>query len=153
MRSQDRNYGVRKTHFGPIFITVKEPVGANLIPTEKEPGNIKVLFVDDEVSILDSYTKYFEEKGFDVQGTETANEAIKLYTKWLPDVVVVDVHLAEGSGFSLLGRLTRVGAKVIVLTEDDSPENIITAMNRNARELLVKPVDLVRLQRAVQICA
>jgi DNA-binding response OmpR family regulator len=132
---------------------VKQPTGAEFIQAEKKTGKIKVLFVDDEISILESYKKFFEKQGFEVQGTRTATEAINLYSDWQPDVVVVDAHLSESSGLSLLGRLSRLGAKVIVLTEDDSPENIITAMNRNAREFLVKPVDMARLQRAVQLCA
>ncbi len=124
-----------------------------MLGSEEKKGQIKVLFVDDEVPILESYTKYFKRQGFNVRGIETAKDALEIYSDWLPDVVVVDVHLAESSGLALLGRLSRIGAKVIVLTEDDSAENIITAMNRNAREFLVKPVDMARLQKAVQVCA
>lgn len=119
----------------------------------REAGRIKVLFVDDDVAILESYTKYFERQGFEVRGSETAAGAMEDYTEWNPDVVVVDIHLPDASGLNLLGRLSRAGAKVIVLTEDNSAENVITAMNRNAREFLVKPVDMDQLQRAVQLTA
>lgn len=124
-----------------------------MIGIDRKTGGIKVLFVDDEIQILNSYTKYFEQQGFEVRGIETATAAIEAYSDWQPDVVVVDFHLPDSSGMSLLGRLSRVGAKVIVLTEDDSTETLITAMNRNAREFLVKPVGMARLQRAVQLCA
>ena len=124
-----------------------------MLVIDGKTSQIKVLFVHDEIPILDSYTRYFEQQGFEARGIGTATAAIKIYSDWQPDVVVVDFHLPDSSGMALLGRLSRVGAKVIVLTEDDSTEILITAMNRNAREFLVKPVGMARLQRAVQLCS
>lgn len=125
---------------------------SDLVPREIK-DQIKVLFVDDDAAVLESYCKYFQKQGFEARGTGTAAEAIEEYSEWLPDVVVVDIHLPDSSGLSLLGRLSRVGAKVIVLTRDNSTENIITAMNRNAREFLVKPIDMAQLQQAIQLTA
>ena len=67
----------------------------------------KVLIVEDEVRCIAQLRDCFDkhEKYTVLSVTGSSHEALKLIKIGLPDIVIVDLHLKEGSGFALLERL------------------------------------------------
>jgi len=78
----------------------------------------------------------------------TAERAIREHK---PDLVLLDIHLGDGSGFDLLSRFTPVFFKVIFVTAFD--HFAIKAFRYNALDYLLKPVDPDELCQAARKAA
>jgi DNA-binding NarL/FixJ family response regulator len=80
----------------------------------------RVLIVDDSESFIDAARVLLERQGLAVVGAASnAAEALRLEEKDRPDLVLVDVMLAEESGFELARRLDANGggrASVILVS-------------------------------------
>jgi DNA-binding NarL/FixJ family response regulator len=70
----------------------------------------RVLIVDDNASFIDAARVLLEREGLDVVGTATNSaDALRLEEGDRPDVVLVDIMLADESGFELVRRLDENG--------------------------------------------
>lgn len=63
----------------------------------------KILIVDDESSLRFLFREVFaDEKKFEIKEAATAAEAARIFPKFLPDMVVLDVALPDRDGRTLL---------------------------------------------------
>jgi two-component system response regulator HydG len=108
-----------------------------------------VLLVDDDPAILKSVGSFLERSGYEVFRAATGELALAQNEKNAPDVVLLDLHLPEMSGFEVLETLREQGAAVIVLTGRSDIETAVQAMQRGAENFLTKPVDMPHLLLAV----
>jgi DNA-binding NarL/FixJ family response regulator len=78
-----------------------------------------VLIVDDNETFLGAARALLEREGLSVVGVaSTAAEALPLAAKLRPDVVLVDIALADESGFEVCRRLAdqnRAGGSAVIL--------------------------------------
>jgi len=65
----------------------------------------KLMFVDDEESIRLLYQEEFEEKGFAVVVASNGMEALELFDRENPDLVIIDIKMPGMDGIELLKRL------------------------------------------------
>jgi DNA-binding NarL/FixJ family response regulator len=72
-----------------------------------------------------------------------------------PDAVILDIHLAEGTGFDVLRQLKRrnVGTAVFVLTNYASDAYRATAEQLGARAMFDKSTEFERLREALAAAA
>ncbi len=108
-----------------------------------------VLLVDDDPAILKSVGNFLERSGYQVFRAATGELALQQNEKSAPDVVLLDLHLPEMSGFEVLETLREQDAAVIVLTGRSDIETAVQAMQRGAENFLTKPVDMPHLLLAV----
>jgi two-component system, NarL family, response regulator DevR len=75
-----------------------------------DPQSIRVFLVEDSDLIRVALTQRLEEDPrFTVVGyAETADAAIEALANHLPDVLVTDLHLTQGTGYDVLSYLLRV---------------------------------------------
>ena len=64
----------------------------------------------------------------------------------VPDIVLVDIHLPDGSGLELLEGLGPSAPEVVLITGQASVETAVDALRRGAADYLTKPVDFPRLK-------
>jgi DNA-binding NarL/FixJ family response regulator len=77
---------------------------------------LTAVLVDDSRPFLESATALLEQEGVRVVGTaSTAEEAILCVRTTRPDVVLVDVHLGEASGFDVARMLVEDGSTAPVI--------------------------------------
>ncbi len=72
------------------------------------------------------------------------------------DVVILDLHLKQGTGFGVMRAMSRMPhkARVVVLTNYDLPEYQNAALSLGASYFLDKARDYVRLPQVMQeLCA
>ncbi len=78
----------------------------------------KILVVEDEIDVRETYIDLLEAAGHTVQGVGTASQALQWLFRNVPDVIILDIHLAGESGLLVLSyvrRLRRMArAKIIV---------------------------------------
>jgi DNA-binding NarL/FixJ family response regulator len=68
---------------------------------------LRVLLVDDNQNFIDAAVRLLEAQGLTVVGSaSTADSAIALAARLLPDVVLVDIKLGRESGIDLAQRLS-----------------------------------------------
>ena len=106
----------------------------------------RILVIDDEESICFAFRRYFESRGTAVAVANTVRDGRQRYFELRPDVVFLDVRLADGSGLDLLESLRRddPGACVVMITAHGSLETVTRAIRNKAFDYLVKPLDLDR---------
>lgn len=111
-----------------------------------------VLLVDDDDGLLETMKAILEGRGYCVDTSQTASEALNKFKERHYDVVVIDMVLPDRSGTELLGeletnRIPRV--RKIVLTGHATLENAVQALNLGADAYLIKPVEPDDLIRAI----
>jgi two-component system, NarL family, nitrate/nitrite response regulator NarL len=86
-----------------------------------------VLIVDDNPSFLDAASVLFERQGLLVAGVaSTSDEALRRAEALRPEIVLVDIMLADESGFDLVRRLVetdRGGRTAVILISTHSGED------------------------------
>ncbi|WP_086819865.1 response regulator transcription factor [Allokutzneria sp. NRRL B-24872] len=114
----------------------------------------RVLVVDDEQAITELVSMALRYEGFDVVCAASVAEALTVADRFTPHVVVLDVMLPDGDGFSLAPKLhaRQGGVPVLFLTARDSDEDKIRGLTLGGDDYLTKPFsvgELVARVRAV----
>jgi two-component system nitrogen regulation response regulator GlnG len=109
----------------------------------------KLLIVDDEPLICQSFNWVFAAGEVEVLTAGTVEEAWRRVEEDRPDVIVLDYQLPDGSGLDLFDRIRAADPKrpVIFLTAHGTTETAIEAMKRGAFDYLGKPFDLEQMSR------
>ncbi len=102
----------------------------------------RMLIIDDDRSILDSFKLIFERKGYLVDTAETGNEAIEKVRCNYYNLALIDLGLPDMDGTALLSEFRELNPemKKIVITGLSTRENAISCLNLGADAYLEKPV-------------
>lgn len=116
---------------------------------------MRVLLVEDDMALADAVTVHLRGKGFAVDHVASIAEASAALPVAAWDVVLLDLHLPDGDGLTLIPAVRRRSADtlIVILTARDQVSDRIRGLDAGADDYLVKPFDpdelLARL-RAVQ---
>ena len=113
----------------------------------------RVLFIDDDESILSGLDRYFTKLGYETFTARSGREGIEKFHRVSPHVTVVDLHMPDLSGLAVLEELRSKRPIVIVLTGDTEVEKAVEAMRRGAENFLTKPISLPHLEVVVDKAA
>ena len=106
------------------------------------------LLVDDNPDTLDALTELLRVEGFTTSTAPTLDKARAALQKQVPDVVLLDLNLPDGSGMSLLDVVDDLKAPAVVLiTGHASVSTVVEALRRGVTDYLTKPVDVERLRQ------
>ena len=94
----------------------------------------KLLLVDDEPDLLKMVSDILSDAGFEtVLTAATVKEAIITAEKEKPDLMVLDVMLPDGDGFSLMQQLrTFTNVPIIFLTAKDEAADKLSGLGLGA---------------------
>jgi DNA-binding response OmpR family regulator len=101
-----------------------------------------ILVVDDDKSILRTFTRILQKNGYAIDAAETGREAIEKAEAKHYDLALVDVRLPDMDGTDLLAKMknTLHDTIKIMITGFPSLESGIKALDEGADAYLVKPV-------------
>jgi len=108
-------------------------------------GNTKVLIIDDEMDFAEPLATRLNKRGLDCKAASGANEALKiLEQKWLPDAVVIDLHMPEHDGLETLYMLKPYlpDGRFIMLTGHATTTSSVDGMSKGLSAYLLKPVSI-----------
>jgi two-component system, OmpR family, response regulator RegX3 len=112
-----------------------------------------VLVVEDEDSYLDALNVGLTVEGFDVVGASTIGEARRLLSESLPDLVLLDVMLPDGSGIDFCREVHSAShVPVIMVSARTSEVDVVLGLEIGAADYVTKPYrlrELVARMRAV----
>src|ERR671922_2095536 len=103
-------------------------------------GRRTILMVEDEESITIPLAEALEREGFDTEVTGTVKEALELTDRQMPDLVLLDVMLPDGSGYDVCRTLReRSKVPIIMLTARGEETDRIVGLELGADDYIVKP--------------
>jgi len=116
------------------------------------PDTANVLVVDDEADVRELLTDALRSADLDVVTAASGAEAIDLSARQAPDLLIMDLCLADGSGLDVIDRLREVSGDLpaVVITGLPDVESLTAASRRRPVEVMTKPLDVDRLQRTVR---
>jgi len=125
----------------------------NIFVHNKKPPamRLRTLIIDDEAHIRRVLSAMLEEEcpNVNVVGTADGVESgLKAIGKYHPDLVLLDIKMADGTGFDLLRKAKPVNFRVIFVTAFE--EYAIKAFRFSAIDYLLKPVNADDLHEAVE---
>jgi DNA-binding NtrC family response regulator len=105
------------------------------------------LVVEDDPHSLSALAEVVELEGFTTATASTLQQARELFAERVPDLVLVDLMLPDGSGLDLLKDASGSAAtEVVVITGHASVDTAVQALRTGAADYLTKPVDIARLR-------
>ncbi len=120
------------------------------MPRDSRP---MVLVVDDEESYRDALANGLNREGFAVELAGDGHEALRLFHRMRPDLVLLDVMLPDQSGVELCQRMRAVApVPIIMVTARDSEVDVVLGLELGASDYVAKPFrlrELVARMRAV----
>lgn len=111
-----------------------------------------VLLVDDLLFMRLVLRDILEKEGFKIAGeAKNGAEALALYPKVNPDVVLLDITMPVMDGLTALRKLRNLDpkAKIIMCSSLGQDRYIIRAIQLGARDFVVKPFTPERILSAV----
>jgi len=112
----------------------------------------KILFVDDEESILDIAREYFSVKQYDVVVARNGFEAIEILEKEEVDCCITDINMPGMDGVELAENIRKKNntLPVVIMTAYPSIENTIKTLKNGVVDFLVKPINLSQMELCVE---
>ena len=112
-----------------------------------------VLVVDDEESYIQALASGLTREGFAVEAAGDGHEALRLFHRVHPDLVLLDVMLPDQSGIEICQQMRALKpVPIIMVTARDSEVDIVLGLELGASDYVAKPFrlrELVARMRAV----
>lgn len=106
----------------------------------------RILVVDDDVALAEMLTMVLEGEGFDVHHAGDGDEALVMFDRVKPDIVLLDVMLPFKSGIEVCGAIRETsGTPIIMLTARTDTEDIVKGLEAGADDYVVKPFNPAEL--------
>jgi len=112
----------------------------------------KILVVDDEKSMRDMLKILFEKEGFEAETAENGEEALRLVSEKVYDLVLSDIRMGKVSGLDLLREIKNQSnpPQVVLMTAYASTETAVEALKLGAVDYIIKPFDVNELLHRVK---
>jgi len=117
-------------------------------------GNKKILLVEDDPDVRLGLHVRLKANHYDVVFAADGMASIAEARKHMPDLIILDLGLPAGDGFSVMERLkandTLSLIPVIVVSARDRNANMNQALKAGAKAFLQKPVDNAELLAVIR---
>jgi PAS domain S-box-containing protein len=163
-------YGIMKKHDGGIKImselgkgTTVEllfPISGEQVDDETKKaailatGNERVLFVDDEPSIVKIAVLMLEKQGYEVTGLTSSTEALKLFQKEPEkfDLIITDMAMPEIPGDKLIKEVIKVRSNIPIILSSGHSDRINEGMVKHLGIMAyaMKPLNRSQLLKTVR---
>jgi len=100
----------------------------------------RILAVEDDERIRFAVKLALEDEGWVVDEAESGEEAIELFQRSAPDVVLIDIMLPGIDGFELCRTLRRTSdVPVVMVTARNDTHDVVAGLEAGADDYLTKP--------------
>ena len=101
---------------------------------------MKLLIVEDEVSIAEVVIAYAKREGFETVYASNGVEALELFSSEEPDLVILDLMLPKLNGEEVCRRIReKSSVPVIMLTAKSSESDVVSGLDIGANDYVAKP--------------
>lgn len=108
--------------------------------------NKNVLIVDDEPKILEVIASFLASRGYTAHTAENGRQALELFEKVYPAIVILDLMLPDISGEEVCRAIRKKSrVPVIMLTAKVEEGDLLTGLQLGADDYITKPFSLLEL--------
>ncbi len=109
--------------------------------------NKKILWIDDEIKQLAPHKIFLEEKGYEVEGVSSGEEAIDLIKRNEYDLILLDEMMPGMDGLTTLEEIRKLDKRVpvVMITKSEEETLMEDAIGKEISDYLVKPVHPVQI--------
>ena len=101
------------------------------------------LIVDDETDLSKMTCEYFDMFGVSCSYVENAEECMKFLRENIVDVLLLDINLAESSGFDLCKKIREeYNFPILFISARQSDDDVLIALNIGGDDYIKKPYTL-----------
>ena len=115
-----------------------------------------ILVVDADTAARTSTVALLRELGHDVVESGSAREALAVFDKQRPDLMVVECDLPDSTGLNVLSRAKSQGegstARVVMIGDRERFDELAEALDAGADDVIAKPLDPAELAARVGVC-
>jgi len=113
-----------------------------------------ILVVDDDPNVVEILTESLKGKGYNTESAYDGEEALKKYTNFRPDIVVLDVALPKKNGFQVCDEIRASDlhrdVPVIMISADSIPDSMIKGFRAGAQDYIKKPFSLKEIAAKIE---
>ncbi|MFO7526519.1 MAG: sigma-54 dependent transcriptional regulator [Ignavibacteriaceae bacterium] len=112
----------------------------------------RIILADDSELIKSTLKLYLSKEKHLVYSADDGSQAIELFKKERPDLVITDIIMPETDGFGVLKFVKDhdPNIPVIMITGVDDTESTIKAIQEGAYDYIEKPIDVTRFNQVVK---
>jgi len=115
----------------------------------------QILCIEDNISNLTLVEEILkDESGIVLHSTKNGQNGLDFAREFLPEVILLDLHLPDISGWDILSQLKSDGRTkdipVIVVSADATARQIARSMAAGAHAYLTKPIDVAEFLVAIE---
>lgn len=112
----------------------------------------KILLVDDEEGIRKVLSISLADSGYTMLTAENGDEALRIFRKEHPDIVLSDIKMPGMDGIELLKRIKRENpdTEVILITGHGDMALAIKSLKHEATDFITKPINDEELENALK---
>lgn len=114
---------------------------------------LKIMVVDDEVSVTTVLDRILTEEGYQVIVANSGKAALKTLDEIVPDLIMLDIKMPEMDGYETLDRIKQEYEEVpvIMLTAVPDPVSINKSINLGADDYIRKPFRSAELLARIKV--
>ena len=140
--------------FSVVLPTAQARPARSGVATRMKPTALSVLYAEDNELNVELMRQVLQLRpGCVLRIARNGAEAIEIARSHTPDLLLLDMHLGDMSGFDVINALERdpVTARVprIALSSDDQPEHMRAARTRGFFAYLTKPLNVATFLRCL----
>ena len=121
-------------------------------PIVMDSSNFTVLIVDDEPDICFLLGNMLKQKSFIPVIANTLQEGLDKLKKHMPALLFLDIHLPDGSGLDILGRVKKEfpALKIIMMSAYDGAREKARAIEEGADIFISKPLSRALITESLE---
>ena len=119
-------------------------------------GETRILIAEDDDFLRKSVAKFIKKEGYTTLEAANGHEALQIFRKFRPDLILTDLRMPVMDGFDLLDEIIVESPEtpVIIFSGVGDKPDIITAMRSGAWDYITKPIEdinflLERIEKAL----
>ena len=114
----------------------------------------KALVIDDTKEIADGICKMLSFLDIQAMAVYSPLSALQKAREYVPDIVLVDIHMPGIEGVEVISYLRReiafMDVPIVVVTSDDQKETRQEALKAGAIEVIIKPISFEVLEKVIK---
>jgi len=115
--------------------------------------NYTILYVEDELDVQANMSEYLKSYFKEVYLAASGKEALLLYEKFSPDVLLLDINIPDIDGLSVAKEIRKKDrdVRILMLTAHTDEEKLLKALDLKLTKYLVKPVSPKDFKKTLDI--
>ena len=116
--------------------------------------NIKLLYVEDDSIARENGIEYLENYFDTIYSASNGLEALTLYDKYKPDIIITDIEMPKLNGLEFVEQIRKkdTETQVIITTAYSHKEYLFRAIELKLIKYLVKPINEKDFEEAITLC-